>query len=239
MKKIWVFLLFLGLVACQESSDTIIQKNIELRGGTKNFQNLRSIYMTLTIKAMGMELPVKMYIVPPATMRTEIALGNQNIVTILLPDTALGILNGEIAPLPKQSQDELRQNLEHQLNFFRSELWKYQNSGHKSPNYTTEKFRGKDAFKFRLENPDKSISFVFVDKNTYLNLGSRNERMIQGQKIESETVYSDYRKVGGFMVPFLTEVYSGKELLASSRIDSVALNVTFSPDLFRIYTGNN
>jgi len=239
MKRFLVLLLLIGLVSCRENSDSVIQKNIEMRGGTKNFENLRSVYMILTIRAMGMELPVKMYIVPPRTMRTEIAVGGQKVVTILLPDTALAILDGNFTPLPEQSKDELRRNLESQLNYFRSELWEYQKKGGKIGDFTTEKFRGKDAFKFRLENPDKSVSYLFVDKATYLNLGSRNERMMQGRKIETETVYSDYHKVGGFMVPFLTEVYHGKELLASSRIDSVAVNIALPPELFSPTAGYN
>ncbi len=232
MKKIWFVLLFLGFVSCQENSEIVLNKNIEVHGGTKNFNELRSAYIGVNVKTMGMEIPIKIFLLRPMTMRTEVSLSGQNLVTVLLPDTAFAILNDTFTPIPDDSRKQLQNNFEAQLNYFRSDLMLLKDNGAKLTGFSTAKFRGKDAYKFKLEFPDKTISDVFVDKNTYLNLGVRNERMVQGQKVETETVFSDYRRIGGFLVHFQTEVYSGKELIASAKVDSISINPQFSPKLF-------
>lgn len=232
MKKFLLVLLFFGFVSCQENSDIVLNKSIEVHGGTKNFNELRSAYIGVNVKTMGMEIPIKIFLIRPMTMRTEVSLSGQNLVTVLLPDTAFAILNGTFTPMPNDSRKQLLSNFEAQLNYFRSDLMLLKENGAKLTGFSKAKFRGKDAYKFRLEYPDKTVSDVFVDKNTFLNLGVRNERMVQGQKIETETVYSDYRRVGGFLVHYQTEVFSGKELIASAKVDSISINPQFSPKLF-------
>ncbi len=233
MKKVLLLFLVLVLVACKESPESIIEKNIELRGGKANFDKIKNVFMVMSINSMGMELPVKIYIIRPSSMRTEVNFGGQELVTILLPDTAIALLDNNVTPLPSQAITEMRQNLDNQLNYLRSELMNYTEKGGKLAGVTQEKFLGKEAHKFKITYPDGSTSYVFVDKSSYLNLGTRTEKMVEGQKLETETRYSDYRKTEGFFIPFKTEVYNGKNLLARVTIDTLANNKPIDPNLFR------
>lgn len=235
MKKLSVLLLLILLVSCKESPETIIQKNIEIRGGRSNFENIKNVYLQVNINTMGMDVPVKFYIVRPSTMRTEVNFGGQELVTLLLPDTVIAIVDNNVTPLPSEAKEEMRKNLESQLNYFRSELMNYNQQGGKIVEVKEEKFKGKDAHKFKISYPDGSISYVFIDKNSYLNLGTKTEKIVQGQKLETVTYYSDYRKTSNLMVPFKTEVFSGKTLLASIKIDSVSINKPFESKIFNLH----
>lgn len=230
-KAIFLFLVVL-FVACKETPETIIQKNIEMRGGKSNFDRVKNLFMVLNINSMGMELPVTIYIVRPSTMRTEVNFAGQQLVTILLPDTAIALLDNNVTPLPAQAITEMRQNLNNQLNYLRSELMNYSELGGKLETVSKEKFKGKDAHKFKIAYPDGSISYIFVDRSSYLNLGARTEKMVDGQKLETETIYSDYRKTEGLMIPFKTEVYNGKNLIARVTIDTIAINKPIPTNLF-------
>lgn len=232
MKRLSILILLVTLIACKEYPEIIIEKNIEVRGGKANFENIKNLFLQVSINTMGMDVPVKFYIVRPSTMRTEVNFGGQELVTLLLPDTIIAIVDNKITPLPAEARAEMNKNLETQLNYFRSELMDFKQQGGRIVETKLDKFRGKEAHRFKISYPDGSISYVFIDKNSYLNLGTRTEKMIQGEKIETETYYSDYRKTANLMVPFKTEVYSCKTLLASIKIDSVAINKPFEPKIF-------
>jgi len=233
MKRVALFLLLvLFLASCKESPESIIQKNIEMRGGKTNFDNIKNIFMSININTMGMEVPVKFYIIRPSTMRTEVKFGDEELITVLLPDTCFAIVKNTFTALPPEAKNEMRKNLENQLNYFRSELMNFSDNGGKLISVAKEKFKGKDAHKFKISYPDGSTSYFFIDPNSYLNIGSKVEKTIEGQKVETETIYSDYRKTNGLMVPFKTEIYSGKNLIAKVQIDSIAVNKPFDKNLF-------
>ncbi|MGB9771171.1 MAG: hypothetical protein ACPLX7_04235 [Candidatus Kapaibacteriota bacterium] len=232
MRKLAFMVFLVVLLSCKETPEDIIQKNIEMRGGKANFDRVKNLLLFVNISSMGMELPVKMYIVRPNSMRTEVTFGGQNVVTILLPDTAIAIVDNNVTSLPPDAKNEMRRNLETQLNYLRSELMNLSENGGKVLEVTKTKFKGKDAHMFKISYPDGSISYVFIDRDTYLNLGNRIEKIIEGQKLETETVFLDYRKTNGLIVPFKTEVYNGKNLIAKLSIDSLAINTTFDSKLF-------
>jgi outer membrane lipoprotein-sorting protein len=232
MRKLAFMVFLVVLLSCKETPEDIIQKNIEMRGGKANFDRVKNLLLFVNISSMGMELPVKMYIVRPNSMRTEVTFGGQNVVTILLPDTAIAIVDNNVTSLPPDAKNEMRRNLQTQLNYLRSELMNLSENGGKVLEVTKTKFKGKDAHMFKISYPDGSISYVFIDRDTYLNLGNRIEKIIEGQKLETETVFLDYRKTNGLIVPFKTEVYNGKNLIAKLSIDSLAINTTFDSKLF-------
>lgn len=232
MKNILILLLILGLTACEESADSIIEKNIEVRGGRTNFDKIRTLFVQQNINTMGIDVPVRLYILRPSSMRTEVNFGGQNLVTILLPDTVIAIVDNNVAPLPPEAKAEMKRNLENQLDYFRSEFVNLEQKGGKILGVSQGKFKGKDVHKFKISFADGSISYLYIDQQTYLNLGTKTERIIDGEKIEIETVYSDYRKFDKLLVPTKTEVYNGKTLMASVRIDSISLNPKFSSSLF-------
>ncbi len=231
MKKI-LFLLLISLVACKESAETIVEKNIQVRGGRANFDKIQTLFIQESINTMGLDVPVKLYILRPSTMRTEVNFGGQNLVTILLPDTAIAIVDNNVTPLPPEAKTEMQKNLENQLDYLRSEFFNLEQKGGKILGISRENFKGKQAHKFKISYSDGSISYLYIDPKTYLNLGTKTEKFIEGQKIEIETVYSDYRKFDKLFVPTKTEVYNGKALMASVKIDSISLNPKFEPSLF-------
>ncbi len=232
MNKLLIILLVVILIGCKESTENIIEKNIEVRGGKTSFEYLQNIYLQIKINTMGMDVPVMFYIVRPSKMRTEVNFGGNKLVTLMLPDTLISVVNNVITPLPPEARTEMKKNLESQLNYFRSELMNYQQQGGKIESHTTGQFKGKDSHKLQIRYPDGTTTYIFIDRNTYLNLGTKTEKMVEGQKLETETIYSDYRKVGNFMVPYQTEIFSGGNILASIKIDSVSINNRFDSTLF-------
>ncbi|MFN3307475.1 MAG: hypothetical protein ACK42Z_09875, partial [Candidatus Kapaibacteriota bacterium] len=210
MKKILFLLIFFGFVACKESAESIVEKNIQVRGGRDSFNRIQTLFIQESINTMGLDVPVKLYISRPNTMRTEVNFGGQSLVTILLPDTAIAIVDNNVTSLPPEAKTEMKKNLENQLDYLRSEFFNLEQRGGKILGITQENFKGKQAHKFKVSYSDGSISYLYIDRSTYLNLGTKTEKIIDGKKMELETVYSDYRKFVKLMVPTKTEVYNGK-----------------------------
>lgn len=222
------------LLSCQENVDTVIKKNIEVRGGEDNFRNIRTVSMKMSLNTLGMEVPIRIFVSLPGSIRTEMNVNGQSIITVLNENNAWATVDGNFTPLDDGAVKDLQKNLQSQLNYFKSELFDYKKQGAVIKGFTKENFKGKPAIKIRLDYPDGITSFLFIDQKTYLNLATRTEKQVNGQLMQTETVYKNYRLVDGLMVPFSIEVNSGAMTIATMRMDSLIFNKSIDKAMFRL-----
>ncbi len=228
------FLVAVLLFSCQENIDSVIQKNIEVRGGEKNFRKIRTVSMKINLNTLGMDVPIRIFISLPGSIRTEMHVNGQSIVTVLNNNQAVAIVDGNFTALDENGVKDLQKNLQSQLNYFKSELFDYKKQGAVIKSVTKENFKDKPAIKIRLDYPDGITTYLFIDQKTYLNIATRTEKRVNGQPMETETVYKDYRSVDGLMVPFTIEVSSGTMMIATMHLDSLAFNKPIDKALFQI-----
>lgn len=222
------------LISCQENIDSVIKKNIEVRGGKDNFRKIRTVSMKMTLNTLGMEVPIRIFISLPGSIRTEMKVNGQSIVTVLDNGQAGATVDGNFTSLDENAVKDLQKNLQSQLNYFKSELFDYKKQGAVIKSFTKENFKDKPAIKIRLDYPDGITTYLFIDQKTYLNIATRTEKQVNGQLMQTETVYKDYRSVDGLMVPFLVEVSSGTMTVATMHLDSLHFNRPMDKALFRI-----
>ncbi len=93
----------------------------------------------------------------------------------------------------------------------------------------TDKVGKRDAYIIEAEEEDGSLSKTWIDKNSFVNLKTEDK----SPESESVMLCSDFRTLeGGWEIPYKTEVYEDKKLVASIVIKSVKINTGLSDDLF-------
>lgn len=235
MKCVLIFLSLVFVVSsCTENVDSVIKKNLEIRGGTNNFENLKSIEMNMQLYTVGIQIPLHLYLEKPMKMRTEMKIGNQSVTTILYENRGWSIVDGKINELNGESLEELKSNYYSQSRYITSELFDIRNEGGTISKMSKAKIQGKNAYKIQIDFKDGQRKFVFIDPSTYLNLGTITEKKIQGYTLKTETIYSDYRKVKNFFIPFKMEIFTDKMNVVTLKIDSIIFDRTFQQTIFNV-----
>ncbi len=243
MEKLKFFsfaLIFIFLfVSCstRERLDTIIKKNIELRGDSEDLHDIKTLFLQLKITTMGLEFPpTKIYLSLPNQFRSEITYNEQNVVTIINNDKAYTIENGYVKELDDNTISEIIGNIQSLLRIFQSELSFFEKEGGKiqQNQIISEKFNGRLSYRIPFNFPNGETRYVYVDSKTYLNSGlvlkNSTDDFTTGE--DTRIIYSDYHRIGNFLVPFELSVFKGNSLLGVQKIDSLALNIPLDPKLF-------
>lgn len=228
----FLFLLVLLLViSCQENTDSVVKKNLEIRCG-ENLTNLKSLEVKMQLSVAGMQIPMNTILEKPMKMRTDMFFSNQVVTTILNGNRGWANVDGNITQLRDKELEDLKKNYNSQIRYFTSELFDIESQGGKITSMSQSSFKGKKAFKIQIDYNDSQRSYVFLDANTYLNLGTRIEKRIDGNLFHTEMVYSDYHRISNFLVPFKMEIFNENANVLTLRIDSIIFNKHFPETTF-------
>lgn len=219
------------LISCQENSDSVVKKNLEIRCGD-NPNNLKSIEIKMQLSVAGLQIPINIHLKKPMKMRTDMFIGNQAVTTILNGNRGWANVDGKITELREKELEDLKRNYYSQIRYLTSELFDIESQGGKITSMSKSSFKGKKAFKIQIDYNDGQRSYVFLDAKTYLNLGTRMEKRIDGNLFHTEMVYSDYRRINNFLVPFKMEVFNENTDVLTLRIDSVLFDKHFPETIF-------
>lgn len=229
--SLFVFSVLLLLISCQENTDSVVKKNLKIRGAD-NSNHLKTMEMKMQLSAAGMQIPMNILLEKPMKMRTEMFISNRAVTTILNGNRGWASVDGNITELRDKELEDLKKNYHSQIRYLTSELSDIESQGGKITSMSKSSFKGKKAFKIQIDYNDGQRSYVFLDANTYLNLGTRMEKRIDGNLFHTETVYSDYRRINNFVVPFKMEIFSENTNVLTLRIDSVILDKHFPETTF-------
>ncbi|MGQ9819310.1 MAG: hypothetical protein ACUVQ1_05230 [Candidatus Kapaibacteriales bacterium] len=225
------FLALLLLISCQEKIDSVIKKNLEIRGG--NYASkLKSFEIKMQLSVAEIQIPMDILLERPMKMRTDMFINNQAVTTIFNGNRGWANVNGIITELKDQELEDLKRNYHSQIRYLTSDLYDIESQGGKITSMSKSSFKGKKAYKIQIDFKDGQRSYVFLDANSYLNLGTRMEKIIDGNLFHTETVYSDYRRINNFLVPFKMEIFSENTNVLTLRIDSLILDKSFPESTF-------
>ena len=94
----------------------------------------------------------------------------------------------------------------------------------------SEKIGGRDCYVLSVLDNSSQFTKLWIDQKSFVPMKMESKPQ---EGASSVILLSDYRKIlGDFEMPFRTEMYSGKDLLSTSVIKSVAVNKGLAADLF-------
>jgi hypothetical protein len=109
----------------------------------------------------------------------------------------------------------------------------WQEKGHKVELMGLEETEGTEAYKIRIELANGDVRTYYLDSEYFIAIKQEGKTMVQGNEMEFETIFSDYKEVGGLMFPHSIESRAkGSPEGQVITIEEIEVGVDLSEDLF-------
>jgi hypothetical protein len=219
MKKLLlVFVLIFSQLSFAQTAKEIIDKNIELSGGLTNWKLLNSVLLQgKVILGIKDEYPIKIYQQRPNLTKT--------VITINGKDTAIEGYDGTKGYAMNYATNKVQEYAEYVSESFDNDFIDWENKGFEAKYLGKEKIGEIYCHKVELtKNVNKNI--YYFDTKSYM--------LLKEVKKDEALIYSDYKKIGNFSMPFRIESSSAKKdgdyVMLLNRID---VNKVFPANTFK------
>lgn len=228
----------LAPVASAQTVDELIAKNIEAKGGMAKLKAVTSTRATgKMIGGPGMEFPFVMMNKRPNNFRMEFSVQGMTGMQVYDGTTAwmsmpfMGKKEPEV--MPAEEAKEFAEQAD-----FDGPLVDYKTKGHTVELVGREQVEGADAYKLKLTMKGGSIRNIYLDAETFLEIKMESKRTIRGTEVEGESYLSDYKEVGGMMMPHVMENGTkGSPQRQKIMIEKIELNAAIADSLFAMPAG--
>ena len=217
-----------------QTADEIVAKHIEAMGGAEKWKAIKAMEMNNKFSIQGMDIESKTVIVNGKSLRTDISVMGQEIISAVDGETgwakqpAMMGGTGEPEDMPGALVKESRK----QLNLGGS-LLNYKENGSTVELVGKEKLDGVDVYHLKLTEKSGDITNLFISTTNYYTLKSAGKRNIQGKEIDAEVNYSNFKQVEGLTFPFTMETASPMGGMMTIETDSIKLNPKVDETIFK------
>jgi outer membrane lipoprotein-sorting protein len=208
-----------SLIAAEMTADGLIAKYFTATGGEQNVRAIKSMTMKGTMFAQGQSLEMKVSYVLPGKSFVEIGMGGMTVQTVGTNGKEAWMKHpmlGNVFLSGSDKDDAMRQ-----ANMF--PLLDYKKSGAKVKFLGEDMVKGAKAYKLEYVGADNDTVVYSFDATTFLTLKEK--------RTDATVMASDYRKVGGIMIPYKINVQAGAQSMMMT-IDTIAVNIAIPDSLF-------
>jgi outer membrane lipoprotein-sorting protein len=232
MKKL-VFVLTGLLVATvinAQSREEIV-KSFSSAMKSDKLASVSSIKITGKMSAMGMEMPMTMFMKNPNKIKVVYSFNGQDMVSVFDGEKGYMInpMAGSSDPV-ELTGDQLAQVQKNSA--FKNELLGYFKDG-KLTLEGQENVNDKPAFKLKA-NVGTSPIYMFVDKSTYLLVKSSTTVDQMGQSMNVDSYMTDYVDINGVVMPKKTTAMANGMEAATITFDKIEVNLPMEDSVFKV-----
>ena len=229
MKKLQLFLsislLFvLGFQLNAQTVEEIIAKHETAMGGAQKWSGLKSLRSISKFSMQGMDIQTTMNMLAGKAIKVEVEVMGNKMITCFDGSSAWmqrpAMMGGTEKPedLPQEQVGSLKSQI-----FPGSALMKARAEGNSIEVESKEKLDGADVYVLSAKDKAGKETTIYVSASTFYVLKTSSKLNVQGQEMEVEISYSNYKPVEGLMFPFTIEQPSpmggGKMEVEVSQID--------------------
>jgi outer membrane lipoprotein-sorting protein len=213
-----------------QSLEEIVKKFTEANKYDK-ISALSTIKITAKMSAMGMDIPMELWMKNPNKIKTVTNINGQESITVFdgVKGYSVNPMTGSSAPV-ELTADQIKQT--QNSNMFQNALANYFKAG-KLTLLGEEKVNDKSAFKIKADLDGGNSSNMFIDKATYLLVKSSATVNAGGQTMTVDSYPSDYKDINGLIVPMKT-TSSAQGMEFSIVFDKVEVNVPMEDSIFKV-----
>jgi hypothetical protein len=216
-----------------QTADEIIEKYVKASGGREKYKGITSIRTTNISKGMGMDI---------STVSTQTSNGSQRSETSIMGMTSIQAYDAKtntgwyISPfggdksVHKMNEEQTKSITENPR--LEPTLMIYKELNATADYLGKEDFEGVDVHLIMVTMPSKSISYYYIDAETFMILKVKSKEKFQDKEYESEVYYADYRPENGIMMAHTTEGYNDGKVTWQSRTEKVEFNVPVDETMF-------
>jgi hypothetical protein len=218
-----------SFVSSAQSIDEVIMNHVNATGGADNWKKINSMKITGHIEVQGIEIPFTQVALHSKGYRVDAEFQGMQIIQITNSSKSweqmpfAGKTN-----LEPSSDDEHKQRVD-QLDI-QNEFVNWKEKGSKVELLGKDEEDGNEYYKVRLTTKTGNSSVHFIDTKSYLIYKTKRTAKMQGQEIEMETKFMDYKLISvGVKVPHKTD-QSGQVLV----FDKIEVNVSIPETTFEV-----
>lgn len=217
-----------------QTADEVIQKYSAALGGLETFNKVTSAKMTGTVIQQSMEMPITTQLINNKAARTDIEVMGYKIINVYINGTGWKQNHFAGVETPTEITGMELIDAKAQASLV-NHLMDYKNRGHKVELLGQEDVEGVKCYKISLVNKDDNkTTTYFIDVTGYTLIKSVTPREMQGQEVEVETFYSDFKEVNGLKFAMTrSQKIMGQEF-ATVKLDKVELNVKIDESIFKM-----
>ena len=218
-----------------QTVDEIIAKNTAAKGGAEKLKAVKTVRLTgkMTL-APGVEAPVVLELQRGGGMRMDITVQGM-VLSQGYDGTKAWLLNPlQGSKVPQEMSAEDAQAAEEQADID-GPLIDYKAKGNKVELLGKEKVEGSDAHKVRVTMKNGTIRTFYIDAEHFLEIKEESKRMQRGTEVEGDTIYGDYKEVGGMM--FAHSIDGGQKGSPQRQkivVDKIEINVPLDASRFKM-----
>ncbi len=241
MKKILSFSLFCALFvsllvspAFSQDANTIIDKIIDAQGGRKLLESIKDSisFATMEFPEMGMSGEGIMYGKEPNMMRLDL-----DIMGMVITLACDGEMAWEVDPqtgAPQTMSEDFGKVFINSA-FGNSAFLAPEKYGISYEFKRKETIDGKEYLLLERSYPDKYTITYYVDSESYLIYKSSQKSFDEMQmEIVEETIFSDYKKIGGIMTAHSLTILRDRYEYAILTVTEVKFNTGLEDSFFKI-----
>jgi outer membrane lipoprotein-sorting protein len=191
-----------GLVsttAWAQTADELIEKNIQAKGGREKLQAIKTLRMSGKMgMGQGMEAPITMELSRPDKMRLEFVVQGMTGVQTYDGNEAWALMPFMGKTDPEQISGKQLDSVKEQADFD-GILVDYKQKGHQVELVGKEDLEGTPAYKLKVTKKNGDVGYYWLDAESYLDLKASGKTNVNGQDIEGETYFGDYKESGGVL----------------------------------------
>lgn len=232
MKKL-VFLLT-GLIAVAvinaQSLEEIV-KNYSVAMKSDKLAGVTSIKISGKMSAMGMEMPMVMFMKNPDKIKVTYSFNGQDMVSVFDGEKGYMInpMMGSSDPV-ELTGDQLTQVQKN--NAFRNELFNYFKNGQLTLE-GQENVNDKPAFKLKA-NVGSSPIYMFLDKESYMLVKTSVTVDQMGTSMNVDSYMTDYVDIDGVVMPKKTTAMANGMEAAVITFDKIEVNIPMEDSVFKV-----
>jgi hypothetical protein len=224
--------LFCATTISAQTADEIINKYVQAIGGKDLLSKITSVYTESSMDVMGMQAAVKSTTLNGKGMKQEIDVQGSLMITCLTDKGGWSInpMAGGTTPedMPAGQYNSGKEQI-----VVGGPFVNFAEKGYKVELMGTEAVGAVNAFKIKMTSPDSISAVYFFDPNTFYLIKSLQETEMQGQKMDNEITYSDYKQADGYSMPYKMDmVIAGGQFTMTMAVTKVELNKPVDETIF-------
>jgi len=115
---------------------------------------------------------------------------------------------------------------------FDGPIYNWKAKGHKAELEGVDTLGNAKAYKIKLTRADAAIEYYFIDSESFLLIKKSSFRKMQGQDVEIENFFKDFRTINGIMFSFESENLMGGNPYSLIQYDTIEVDAEVSDKLF-------
>lgn len=234
MKKYFLFaLLILFVLPFSYSQDlNDILKNYYDGNGSEKLKEVKTITMKGKSSGMGMETEFVTYFKRPGKMKLEVDVMGSKMVQAYDGTTGWMIApwTGSTEPqdLPAVAIKQIKEQAD-----FDGQLVDYKEKGYDLEMIGKEDLEGTPVYKLKLTNvKEGDITYYYIDADNYVVIKTSSKINMEGNEVEVDTYYSNYKKYKGIYFPYQIESKSGGQTQSNVIFSEITFDEPIEDDIF-------